>query len=85
MILKLIKTQKMFRIYLLLFFLVSQLQAQTTMIIPPKLQMLYGGLVGLLFAPEIHIAGIFSTPELALVVGNIFSRCRYNSNSISFL
>ena len=38
MILKLIKTQKMFRIYLLLFFLVSQLQAQTTMIIPPKLQ-----------------------------------------------
>jgi muramoyltetrapeptide carboxypeptidase len=38
MILKLIKTQKMFRIYLLLLFLVSQLQAQTTMIIPPKLQ-----------------------------------------------
>jgi muramoyltetrapeptide carboxypeptidase len=28
----------MFRIYLLLFFLVSQLQAQTTMIIPPNLQ-----------------------------------------------
>jgi muramoyltetrapeptide carboxypeptidase len=33
-----IKLQKMFRIYLLLFFLVSQLQAQTTMIIPPNLQ-----------------------------------------------
>ena len=33
-----LKTQKMFRIYLLLFFLVSQLQAQTTMIIPPNLQ-----------------------------------------------
>ena len=37
-ILKLIKTQKMFRIYLLLLFLVSQLQAQKIMIIPPNLQ-----------------------------------------------
>lgn len=42
---------------------------------PPtkKLQILYGGLVGLLFSPQIHIGAIFSTPELALLVGNVFS------------
>src|SRR5882724_9589607 len=42
---------------------------------PPtkKLQMVYGALVGILFAPQIHIFGVSSTPELALIVGNIFS------------
>ena len=33
----------------------------------------YGALVGVLFAPAIHLGPIYSTPELALVVGNIFS------------
>jgi ferredoxin-NADP reductase len=33
----------------------------------------YGALVGFLFAPAIHIGTFYSTPELALVVGNIFS------------
>ncbi len=36
-------------------------------------QMMYGGLVGGLFASQFHIGPVFSTPELALVVGNIFS------------
>jgi ferredoxin-NADP reductase/Na+-translocating ferredoxin:NAD+ oxidoreductase RnfD subunit len=36
-------------------------------------QMLYGGLIGFMFAPAIHIGPIYSTPELALTVGNIFS------------
>ncbi len=42
---------------------------------PPTipLQMTYGIIVGILFAPAIHIGSIYSTPELALVVGNIFS------------
>jgi ferredoxin-NADP reductase/Na+-translocating ferredoxin:NAD+ oxidoreductase RnfD subunit len=42
---------------------------------PPtkNLQIAYGTLVGFLFAPQINIAGIFSTPELALCIGNIFS------------
>ena len=35
--------------------------------------MTYGIIVGILFAPAIHIGSIYSTPELALVVGNIFS------------
>ncbi len=33
----------------------------------------YGALVGFLFAPAIHIGSIYSTPELALLVGNVFS------------
>ncbi len=36
-------------------------------------QMVYGTLVGFLFAPAIHIGSLYSTPELALLVGNIFS------------
>ncbi len=41
---------------------------------PARLQrILYGALVGVLFAPNIHIGSFYSTPELALVVGNILS------------
>jgi ferredoxin-NADP reductase len=42
---------------------------------PPRqaLRILYGGVVGLLFAPAIHLGPLYSTPEMALVVGNIFS------------
>ncbi len=42
---------------------------------PPtkKLRRLYGILTGVLFIPQLHIGSIYSTPELALVVGNVFS------------
>jgi len=42
---------------------------------PPtrKWRMIYGAIVGALFSPFIAIAGISSSPELALLVGNIFS------------
>lgn len=42
---------------------------------PPtgKKQMWYGALVGALFPPQIHIFNLYSTPELALVTGNVFS------------
>jgi glycine betaine catabolism B len=33
----------------------------------------YGALIGALFAPFVHIGPVFSTPELALLIGNIFS------------
>ncbi len=32
----------------------------------------YGMLVGFLFAPAVHIGSVYSTPELALLVGNVF-------------
>lgn len=34
----------------------------------------YGILVGLLMPPQIHIFNLYSSPELALVIGNLFSR-----------
>jgi ferredoxin-NADP reductase len=42
---------------------------------PPitSLQILYGILVGFLFAPQIHFGSFYTTPEIALVIGNIFS------------
>ena len=42
---------------------------------PPTklLQSLYGGLVGILFAPQVHFGTLYFTPELALVIGNVFS------------
>ncbi len=42
---------------------------------PPTwvLRILYGTIVGVLFLPAIHIGSFYMTPELALLVGNIFS------------
>jgi len=42
---------------------------------PPtkSLQSIYGALVGVLFAPQFHIGSFYTTPEQALVIGNIFS------------
>lgn len=34
----------------------------------------YAGLVGLLFPPQVRLAGVSSTPEIALSIGNIFSQ-----------
>ena len=42
---------------------------------PPTraMRIMYGAFVGALFSPSIGIVGIQSTPELALLVGNVFS------------
>ncbi len=42
---------------------------------PPtkNLRRIYAVLVGALFLPQIHIGQIYTTPELALVIGNVFS------------
>ena len=42
---------------------------------PPtqKLKRIYGLLTGILFIPQLHLGPIYSTPELALVIGNIYS------------
>ena len=43
--------------------------------IPPtnNLRLLYGLLVGFLFAPQMHFGSIYSTPETALLIGNLYS------------
>ncbi|MFI5265167.1 MAG: FAD-dependent oxidoreductase [Candidatus Levyibacteriota bacterium] len=42
---------------------------------PPTkiLQSVYGAIVGVLFAPQFHIGTFYLAPEMALVIGNIFS------------
>jgi ferredoxin-NADP reductase/Na+-translocating ferredoxin:NAD+ oxidoreductase RnfD subunit len=38
-----------------------------------RLQIIYGAIVGLLFAPVFHIGAIYFTPEIAILLGNIFA------------
>lgn len=57
----------------LLFFAFVMITEPLTTPPTKKLQVIYGSLVGFLYVPQIHIFSIFSTPELALVLGNIFS------------
>jgi len=42
---------------------------------PPRRfeRLIYGAIVGFFFAPAIHLGSFYLTPELALIVGNIFS------------
>jgi ferredoxin-NADP reductase len=42
---------------------------------PPtrQLQVYYGLLVGFLFAPQFHLGAFYTTPELAILIGNVFS------------
>ncbi|MBP7118639.1 oxidoreductase [Candidatus Woesebacteria bacterium] len=42
---------------------------------PPtkRLQIMYGAIVGFLSSPQIRLAGFYTTPEIALVIGNCFS------------
>lgn len=57
------------------FFFFAYVMLTEPLTTPPKRssQILYGGLVGLLFPPQVHFLTIYSTPELALVIGNFFS------------
>jgi ferredoxin-NADP reductase/Na+-translocating ferredoxin:NAD+ oxidoreductase RnfD subunit len=57
---------------LLFFAFIMLTEPQTT---PPtsSLKIFYGAFVGFLFAPWVHLASVYSTPELALLSGNVFS------------
>lgn len=57
-----------------LFFVVGIMLTEPLTLPPTNgLKSIYGVLVGILFVPLVHIGPIYSTPELALVVGNVFS------------
>jgi glycine betaine catabolism B len=45
------------------------------MTLPPTrmLRVVYGVIVGFLFVPQIHIGPLYFTPELALILGNVFT------------
>ncbi len=36
-------------------------------------RLVYGALVGLLFTPQFHLGGFYTTPELAILIGNVLS------------
>ncbi len=57
----------------ILFFAAAMLTEPLTM--PPTRngRIMYGALVGVLFAPQMHIGSLYMTPELALLFGNILS------------
>ncbi len=57
----------------MLFFAFAMLTEPLTT--PPTriLRIAYGALTGFLFTPMVHFGPIYSTPELALLVGNVFS------------
>lgn len=57
----------------LAFFAVTILTEPLTT--PPSsgLRLVYGGIVGLLFSPQIHFGAFYTTPEIAILLGNVFS------------
>lgn len=57
----------------ILFFMFVMLSEPQTMPPTQKLQIIYGSLVGLLFAQPFHIGSFYLTPEIALLSGNVFS------------
>jgi ferredoxin-NADP reductase/Na+-translocating ferredoxin:NAD+ oxidoreductase RnfD subunit len=57
-----------------LFFFATIMLTEPLTAPPTKnLRRLYAALVGILFIPQAHIGTLYSTPELALVFGNVFS------------
>lgn len=57
----------------LLFFAFAMLTEPKTAPTSKKMLIFYGILVGFLFSPQVHFGSIYLTPELALVIGNIFA------------
>jgi ferredoxin-NADP reductase len=57
------------------FFFLAFVMLTEPLTSPPTatLRILYGALVGFLFAPNIHLGSFYLTPEIALLVGNVFS------------
>ena len=57
-----------------LFFFAS-IMITEPLTMPPTyiLQIIYGIILGFFYVPDVHLFGIYSTPELTLLIGNLFS------------
>lgn len=57
------------------FFFLAFVMLTEPLTAPPTrvLRVMYGVMVGVLFAPNIHLGSFYLTPELALLIGNIFA------------
>lgn len=65
--------EKLFFHSSLFFFAFVMLTEPLTMPTTHFYQLLFAILVGLLFLPQTHLGALYSTPELALLVGNVFA------------
>jgi len=66
-------TQKQILYSPLLFFAFVILTEPLTTPPTRRLRIVYGALVGFLFAPQFHFDGFYLTPEVAILIGNMFS------------
>jgi len=57
----------------LFFFAFAMLTEPKTAPFNKKALIFYGVLVGFLFSPQVHFGSLYLTPEIALVIGNIFA------------
>ncbi len=57
------------------FFFLAFVMLTEPLTMPPNrfLRILYGAIVGFLFAPNIHLGSYYFTPEVALLTGNVFA------------
>lgn len=62
-----------------LFLAFVMLTEPKTIPITKTSQIVYGVIIGFLFAPQIHLSSFYTTPEAAIVIGNIYS---YLANEI---
>ena len=66
-------TQKQILYSPLLFFAFIILTEPLTTPPTRRLRIVYGALVGFLFTPQFHFDGFYLTPEVAILIGNVFS------------
>ncbi|MCX6784180.1 MAG: RnfABCDGE type electron transport complex subunit D [candidate division WWE3 bacterium] len=57
----------------LFFFAFVMLTEPITSPVNNTFQMIFAFIVGILFVPQIHVGSFYFTPELALVIGNVFA------------
>ena len=57
------------------FFFLAFVMLTEPLTMPPNwwLRVIYGTIVGFLFAPNIHLGSFYLTPEIALLTGNVFA------------
>ena len=65
--------QKIFLDSPIFFFAFIMLSEPLTTPPTKKLRVAYGILVGFLFAPQVHFGSFYPAPEMALLIGNVFS------------
>ena len=56
------------------FFFLGLVMLTEPLTMPPSrfLRLLYGAIVGFLFAPNVHLGSFYLSPELALLIGNVY-------------